>query len=221
MFSYLNPHPRLIYVQCHTPRRCTEASETLCAVSVLPERHTALSPPYHNEGKTSSQKDVRYFPPSLVIFCAGHLSSRKDRIKPILRNIKWFRASSSQNRDQYSHVFSTVFSHKYLCSKKEIILLSVNSPCGQYEPYGSSPKGPAGLRHVEQPGFHGGGGPRPRRCITIEALYSDKGNLKEDMNTRNTNDRGAFFLLKYKSSPLAIHLIAYTLLFFPFSATKK
>lgn len=108
--------------------------------------------------------------------------------------------------------------------KKEIILLSVNSPCGQYEPYGSSPKGPAGLRHVEQPGFHGGGagGKTTQVHYNRSALFrQDKGNLKEDMNTRNTNDRGAFFLLKYKSSPLAIHLIAYTLLFFPFSATKK
>lgn len=193
---------------------------TVCCVCPSWEAYSPLSSrSQRRENKLAERCEI--FPPSLVIFCAGHLSSRKDRIKPILRNIKWFRASSSQNRDQYSHVFSTVFSHKYLCSKKEIILLSVNSPCGQYEPYGSSPKGPAGLRHVEQPGFHGGGGPRPRRCITIEALYSDKGNLKEDMNTRNTNDRGAFFLLKYKSSPLAIHLIAYTLLFFPFSATKK
>lgn len=82
--------------------------------------------------ETAYQKDVRFSPSRLFIFCAGNPSFRKDGIKPIFRYIRWFTASISQNHDQYSHVFSTVFSHKYLSSKKEITLQG-DRACSRYE----------------------------------------------------------------------------------------
>lgn len=82
--------------------------------------------------ETAYQEDVRFSPSRLFIFCAGNPSFRKDGIKPIFRYIRWFTASISQNHDQYSHVFSTVFSHKYLSSKKEITLQG-DRACSRYE----------------------------------------------------------------------------------------
>lgn len=83
------------------------------------------------KSETAYQKDVRFSPSRLFIFCAGNPSFRKDGIKPIFRYIRWFTTSISQNHDQYSHVFSTVFSHKYLSSKKEITLQG-DRACSRY-----------------------------------------------------------------------------------------
>lgn len=114
----------LLQVKSSTPKAVPTASETqLITLSLFAEAtKTSHLPVVMERSETAYQKDVRFSPSQLFIFCAGNLSFRKDGIKPIFRYIRWFTVSISQNHDQYSHVFSTVFSHKYLSSKKEITL---------------------------------------------------------------------------------------------------
>lgn len=123
----------LLQVKSSTPKAVHTVAETqLITLSLFAEAtKTSHLPVVMERSETAYQKDVRFSPSRLFIFCAGNPSFRKDGIKPIFRYIRWFTASISQNHDQYSHVFSTVFGHKYLSSKKEITLQG-DGACSQY-----------------------------------------------------------------------------------------